>query len=151
MAGAAGRDFAAMLDDLLEDAEVPEDGARLTVSLDYLAVVEELHSGRISIGDEAAAYAEAGAGEAPRATEPAGADASPPPPLPPIEPEAVAAELGLSGRKVPADLDRLRRDFAFANHPDRVPEALRARAMIRMQIANMLIDEARRGRPRRRG
>jgi hypothetical protein len=28
------------------------------------------------------------------------------------------------------------------NHPDRVPPHLRQRAMIRMQIANMLIDEA---------
>ena len=38
----------------------------------------------------------------------------------------------------------MRRSFAFANHPDRVAPHLRQRAMIRMQVANMLIDEAKR-------
>lgn len=40
----------------------------------------------------------------------------------------------------------MRRDFAFHNHP----EHLRARAIIRMQVANMLIDEAKRDRVRLR-
>ena len=35
-----------------------------------------------------------------------------------------------------------RRAFAFKNHPDRVAPHLRQRAMVRMQVANMLIDEA---------
>jgi hypothetical protein len=42
------------------------------------------------------------------------------------------------------DFGRLRRDFAFHNHPDRVAPHLRNHAIRRMQVANMLIDEARR-------
>lgn len=62
---------------------------------------------------------------------------------PSIEPDDIARELGLDGPPAtPRDLDRVRREFAFANHPDRVDAALRERAMIRMQIANRLIDEA---------
>ena len=62
----------------------------------------------------------------------------------PIDPESIAAELGLSKVKKAADFGRLRRSFAFSNHPDRVAPHLRQRAMIRMQVANMLIDDARR-------
>ncbi len=61
-----------------------------------------------------------------------------------VDPEAIAAELGLGSPAQDADFSRLRRSFAFANHPDRVAPHLRQRAMIRMQIANMLIDEAKR-------
>ena len=45
-----------------------------------------------------------------------------------------------------ADLDKARRSFALRYHPDRVPEQFRDRAALRMQIANMLIDEAKRAR-----
>jgi hypothetical protein len=62
------------------------------------------------------------------------------PELTPVDPEAIAAELGLGQPGV--DLRAARRRFALVNHPDRVPPHLRQRAMIRMQIANMLIDEA---------
>ena len=41
-----------------------------------------------------------------------------------------------------AELDRARRSFALRYHPDRMPEEMRERAALRMQIANMLIDEA---------
>ena len=61
-----------------------------------------------------------------------------------MAPEAIEAELGLGSPAQDADFSRLRRSFAFANHPDRVAPHLRQRAMIRMQIANMLIDEAKR-------
>jgi len=64
--------------------------------------------------------------------------------LPPIDPESIAAELGLNQPKSTADFGRMRRSFAFTNHPDRVAPHLRQRAMIRMQVANMLIDEAKR-------
>lgn len=64
--------------------------------------------------------------------------------LPPIDPESIAVELGLDQPKSTADFGRVRRSFAFANHPDRVAPHLRQRAMIRMQVANMLIDEAKR-------
>lgn len=53
-------------------------------------------------------------------------------------------ELGLDRAKGTADFNRLRRSFAFRNHPDRVAPHLRQRAMVRMQVANMLIDDARR-------
>lgn len=63
-----------------------------------------------------------------------------------VRPSADAAdivrELGLTGRENVAALDRARRAFAFANHPDRVAEDDRAIAIIRMQIANRLIDDA---------
>lgn len=143
-----GGDFAAMLDELLAE-HASEPASRGARSFDYLAVVEELHSGRIRIaGKEAEAeYREASEGL--RAHVP---DARPPEPLPSIEPDAIARELGLKGLRahLPKDFDRLRRDFARRNHPDRVAEHLRARAVIRMQIANSLIDEAKH-RPRRRG
>lgn len=60
--------------------------------------------------------------------------------------------MGLRGLRahLPKNYDRLRRDFAFRNHPDRVAEHLRAYAIVRMQIANTLIDEAKRGRARRK-
>ncbi len=45
---------------------------------------------------------------------------------------------------------RKRRAFAFKNHPDRVAPHLRQRAMVRMQVANMLIDEAKKATRRGR-
>jgi hypothetical protein len=61
---------------------------------------------------------------------------------PSVAPFDVARELGLTGRESPDNLDRIRRDFAFANHPDRVAEDLRDYAIARMQIANRMIDDA---------
>ena len=67
--------------------------------------------------------------------------------LPSIEPEAISRELGLGRRRAsPTNSARKRRAFAFNNHPDRVAPHLRQRAMVRMQVANMLIDEAKEGR-----
>lgn len=74
----------------------------------------------------------------------AGEEPKPEEKLPLIDPESIAVELGLDEPKSAADFGRMRRSFAFANHPDRVAPHLRQRAMIRMQIANMLIDEAKR-------
>ncbi|MEW9808210.1 hypothetical protein ABUE31_19655 [Mesorhizobium sp. ZMM04-5] len=154
------RDFASLLDDLFVAAEKPADAPpRTTIPFDYLAVAEELHSGRIRVtpGDAAAEYSaasedieaelravlgavgveEAGdAGEAARADMPALEELS-------TEPEAIAIELGLDGA-AEADFGRLRRVFALKNHPDRVPPQLRQRALQRMQVANGLIDEAKR-------
>jgi len=140
------RDFASVLDELLaEKADEAADGARPSVKLDYLAVADELHSGKIVISPEQAA-AEYGSG----AEEPDGKPVIEPPPLAPepesldTDPDAIARELGLHKGRPPADLDALRRRFAAANHPDRVAAHLRNDAMTRMQIANMLIDEAKR-------
>lgn len=129
-----------------------ETAPRPTIPFDYLAVADELHSGRIKVSGETAAaqYREVGEvteaelsalldevevaekPDAPETVEP-----------PSIEPDAIAAELGLADA-TPADFGRLRRAFALKNHPDRVAPDLRQRALQRMQVANGLIDEAKR-------
>lgn len=142
------RDFASLLDEIL--ARPPQDRGAPgpSVHLDHLAVAEELHSGRIVISPErvAAEYRETGA-------DAAGSESPPLVPelvYPDTDPQSVARELGLADSAVPDDLDALRRRFALANHPDRVEERLRSHAMKRMQVANMLIDAAKRARRRAR-
>jgi hypothetical protein len=56
--------------------------------------------------------------------------------------EAIAGELGLTPALGARDLERIRREFALANHPDRAAPAARDLATARMTIANMLIDQA---------
>jgi len=149
------KNFAAVLDDLFVSAEpVEETAARPSIPFDYLAVADELHSGRIKVSSETlgAEYRETGVDLA--AEFAAFLDSAPQieadgesrreEKLPPIDPESIAAELGLGQPGKPEDFSRLRRNFAFSNHPDRVAPHLRQRAMVRMQIANMLIDDARR-------
>jgi hypothetical protein len=58
------------------------------------------------------------------------------------DPEAVARELSLAKAMTARELERIRRDFALANHPDRVVAAQRDLATRRMSLANMLIDQA---------
>lgn len=145
-----------MLDDLFVASDkgdgvgIDDAGARPSIPFDYLSVADELHSGRIKVS--ATEYREAGAD---LATEfaalldhaklaLAGEEPKPEEKLPPIDPESISVELGLDQPKQIADFSRMRRSFAFANHPDRVAPHLRQRAMIRMQVANMLIDEAKR-------
>ncbi|MDN5929249.1 MAG: hypothetical protein L0I29_19485 [Hyphomicrobiales bacterium] len=62
--------------------------------------------------------------------------------LPETAPDAIARELALHRAADVKALDRLRREFAFKNHPDRVRPEWRDAAMARMQTANRLIDEA---------
>lgn len=137
---------------------MPESAPRPTIPFDYIAVAEELHSGRIKVSSDAVAaeyrlasedieselksllsdFVTDGViaqGEARADTAEISID------MLPIEPEAIATELGLD-HTGPADLGRLRRVFALKNHPDRVPLHLRERALQRMQIANGLIDAA---------
>ncbi|MER8511987.1 hypothetical protein NKH47_03420 [Mesorhizobium sp. M1060] len=158
----AKRDFASLLDDLFVASDKDEagaqtsgdTGARPSIPFDYLSVADELHSGRIKVSGEtfAAEYREAGADLAAEFAALldhaklalAGEETMPEEKLPPIDPDAIAIELGLDHPVKSADLGRMRRSFAFANHPDRVAPHLRQRAMIRMQVANMLIDEAKR-------
>lgn len=71
--------------------------------------------------------------------------------LPETAPDAIARELALHRIAEVKSLDRLRREFAFRNHPDRVRPEWRDRAMARMQIANRLIDEAKQRLAGRRG
>jgi hypothetical protein len=56
--------------------------------------------------------------------------------------EAVALELNLTDDLRPADLERIRRTFAYRNHPDRFGPQHRAHALQRMTTANALIDQA---------
>lgn len=154
MSSAKNGDFARLLDDLFQASATPAadvgPAATPTIAVDYLAVVDELHSGRIKVsGQEASAeYHAAGATmeEVLREIDMRRAEIVPPPlepePLPSISPQDIVRELKLETLKRAADLVRARRVFAFDNHPDRVPPHLRERAMTRMQIANMLIDQA---------
>jgi hypothetical protein len=143
MRAAGNRDFAALLDELiaasLTESEAP---AQPGIPFDYLSVAEELYSGRIRVSAEAVAAeyreADAMADALFAAAEKAKADEDE---LPSTEPEAIWKELDLAHVTEADELGRRRRVFAFRNHPDRLPPHLRQRAMVRMQIANMLIDE----------
>lgn len=150
--GAANRDFAALLDELIAASLSEPDGAsRPSIPFDYLSVAEELHSGRIRVSHDAVAaeYREADAmADALAAAEAAKAEEEQ---LPSLEPEAIWKELDLANVAEPEELGRRRRVFAFRNHPDRVAPHLRQRAMVRMQVANMLIDEMERRVKRKAG
>lgn len=75
---------------------------------------------------------------------------TPPPPPPKPKPVAqpstrpadVSRELRLRASHTIEQLIEIRRRFALANHPDRVPAVIRDAATVRMGIANMMIDEA---------
>jgi hypothetical protein len=143
-------EFASLLDELIAAAPADEEeGVRPHVSVDYLSVADELHSGRIKVSADTVA-AEYRLAEA--ASEALFAAVAQPlvDELPSIEPEAISRELGLSGSMPSAELGAKRRAFAFKNHPDRVAPHLRQRAMVRMQVANMLIDEAKKAARRSR-
>lgn len=141
------RDFATVLDELLVDEAARRGWSGVNgASLDYLSVTEALHSGGIVISDDTAAAGYRETTEMVGADAPPAAPAAPPRPLPPTDAAAIARELGLDGAGAGADLDLLRRRFAFSNHPDRVEPGLRVVAMARMQVANMLIDEAKKRR-----
>lgn len=145
-------------DELTDELDDNSAGAP-TIPFDYLAVAEELHSGRIKLQPdrrknnnrkapdveagyraELEAYLDAARIE-PAEPQSASFAASSAEPQLSIEPADIAFELGL-GRVPLSDYAKVRRRFAFDNHPDRVAPHLRDRAMVRMQIANMLIDDA---------
>ncbi|RWX78751.1 hypothetical protein EPK99_09170 [Neorhizobium lilium] len=56
--------------------------------------------------------------------------------------EEIADELAITAQDTEPSLAEKRRRFAKANHPDRVAPDYRDNANIRMQTANLLIDEA---------
>lgn len=149
MSVGTGRDFASLLDELLVDSRIEDHAVpRPTASFDYLAVAEELLSGRIKVAEDKvrSEYSDLSTAADDRADalfEVAGASIEAVE-LPSVEPEAILRELGLKASNNAAELARIRRAFAFKNHPDRVAPHLRQRAMVRMQVANMLIDDARR-------
>jgi len=64
------------------------------------------------------------------------------PPLPSEDRADIARELALEALNSEAALQRARRRFMWANHPDRRPEWPRELATRRVALANMLIDKA---------
>lgn len=56
--------------------------------------------------------------------------------------ESVKRELSLSDDLAPVELERLRRRFAFANHPDRAKHVSAEDALERMKLGNQMIDDA---------
>ncbi len=156
MGAKAELDFTELLDDLLAaSAEAEEDGddsAAPSLRVDMLAHIERLqgHNRPLFAERVMKEYGEnAGSGAGGRQTE----TVKPAPDLQPalddlffLDPQSISRELGLDGLKKLEELDRARRSFAMRYHPDRVPEEMRERAVLRMQIANTLIDEAKRRR-----
>ena len=148
-------DFTSLLDELLaasDAAGAVEGGAGPYPSLrvDMLAQIERLQARDGTVSHERAMreYGEtvADAAAQKRVTEPA-------PHLQPalddlffLDPLTISRELGIRPGSAIGERDRARRAFAMRYHPDRVPEMFRERAALRMQIANMLIDEAKRAR-----
>lgn len=147
-------DFTELLDDLLaaslQDEE--EDSSSPSLRIDLLDQIERLQShGRPLFTRQAFhAYSTNAAGELSRNKAARNAVA---PDLEPalddlffLDPQTISRELGIIDKSRPEELDRARRAFAMRYHPDRMPEEQRERAAMRMQIANMLIDEAKRRR-----
>lgn len=137
--GAGGRDFASFLD---REASVPSHGE--WPEPEPAAPPPSMPFGIVGEPARGAVAADTGAGFAAAAYLDVAARLAEEEPPPETTPEAIARELALGRIRHPRDLDRLRRDFAFRNHPDRVRPEWRERAMIRMQIANRMIDEAKR-------
>lgn len=147
----ADLDFTSLLDELLaasREADVLEaaDGPAPSLQVDMLAQIERLQAENVGLFADRGmkAYGDSMGGvSAPRA----GAEPNLEPALEDLfflDPESISRELGIKAKSKPEELDRARRTFAMRYHPDRVPEEFRDRAALRMQIANMLIDEAKR-------
>ena len=150
-------DFAELLDELLAasaGADEDDDAIAPALRVDLLAQIERLgaHGRPVFAGHVAREYDDNAGSAAPKAAaKPGSAAAAATPNLQPalddlffLDPQSIARELGLEAKPGAEALDRARRNFALRYHPDRVPEAMRERAVLRMQIANMLIDEAKR-------
>ena len=161
-------DFTELLDDLLAASAEAEEGGDDVVSpslrVDLLSHLERLQAHSQPLFTEGAMreYREAAADAAPRQPEqpkPTRPTSSGPnstrqaavPDLQPalddlffLDPQSISRELGIDDKSRPEDLDRARRAFAMRYHPDRMPHEMRERAALRMQIANVLIDEAKR-------
>lgn len=152
MAAGAKLDFTALLDELMAASEAAEAGeaagAAPSLQVDLLAQIERLQADNEGLFRQSAeqAYGEHATGN--EAGPRKAADAAPAHLAPLLDdlffldPESISKELGIQSATGPGDLDKARRTFAMRYHPDRVPEQFRDRAALRMQIANMLIDQA---------
>ncbi|MGB3501169.1 MAG: hypothetical protein WBA44_06065 [Mesorhizobium sp.] len=134
-------DFASLLEEVIASAEQKEAediGARPTIPFDLMGTVIDVEVTDPSVAAEylfAAADRFSIVDTSPTLAPTLGQE------LPSIEPEDIRRELGITPKDTPESLDRLRRRFALANHPDRVSGDLADRALQRMKIANQLIDE----------
>lgn len=130
--GIMGRDFASLLEELLEESNARERRAQVSappsVPFGFLDDSEApetpvspdiANAAYLDLQEELLAEIEA----------------------PNTDEAAIARELKLEEIRDLRSLDRLRRNFAFANHPDRVKPQWRERAIVRMQIANQMIDD----------
>jgi hypothetical protein len=129
-----GRDFASFLEELLTESEENDRSARAAAppSLPFTFLDDTTAAGGQGHGGTADAYLDL--------RKELLAEIS----APETSPDAIARELGLDGIDTIKALDRVRRNFAFHNHPDRVRPQWRDRAVVRMQIANRMIDETKR-------
>jgi hypothetical protein len=62
--------------------------------------------------------------------------------LPAVSSATIEKELALHPAMSAEELRAIRRDYALRNHPDRVPERLRALSTLKMTLANAIIDAA---------
>lgn len=148
MTASSANDFASLLDELMASAEIVEvdRGMSRPPNIDYLAIADELLSLSIVTGEAENLYRQMA--EEPVTLAPSLSDVTsdaifPPAALPSIDPQDIARELALDLLHSTDEIDRLRRQFAFQNHPDRVAAHIRSNAQTRMQTANQLMDEAR--------
>jgi len=143
MNGFTTSEFTSLLDELLAKAEREDDApARPSVPFGFVTpdvAVEELWKS-VPSDFVAKVYGESSA----RETVEFAPSIETPEPLPSTDPEDIAAELRMANARWPKDFDRIRREFALVNHPDKVMPHLRDRAVVRMQIANMMIDREKR-------
>lgn len=157
MGANAELDFGALLDQLLAataeaDADEPESGVAPSLRVDMLAQIERLQAENLALFPDRAMReygdnAETVPHEQPKQASQRSANLQPAlEDLFFLDPDSISRELGIGPKSKPAELDRARRSFALRYHPDRMPEEMRERAALRMQIANMLIDEAKRGK-----
>jgi hypothetical protein len=158
LGGNAELDFTSLLDELLaasEEADALEaaEGPAPSLQVDMLAQIERLQAENVGLFADRGfkAYGDSMLG----GTAHGGRGPSAEPNLEPaledlffLDPESISRELGIKSKSKPEELDRARRTFAMRYHPDRVPEEFRDRAALRMQIANMLIDEAKKRKAR---
>jgi len=143
-------DFTSLLDELIAASAAAETADRDTIAspslhIDMLEQIERLQAENVGLFADRAAREY---GENASLSRPV-TDAAPD--LQPalddlffLDPDTISRELGIKSKSKPEELDRARRAFAMRYHPDRVPEEHRERAVLRMQIANMLIDQAKR-------
>lgn len=155
MGGHVELDFTSLLDELMEATRQAEeresaDGPAPSLQVDMLAQIERLQAENVALFS-VSAMREYGSNAGETVQPPKSVEA--PGDLQPaledlffLDPDTISRELGIKPKSKTEELDKARRAFALRYHPDRVPEEFRARAALRMQIANMLIDEAKRGK-----